>query len=140
MSCCNSTCRQSVIPCLRAQAVNLGDTVQTVADNFGVPPGMVRRWNHLKGDSLRGRRVLYVHLPVAPSASETRRAVASKSKSKKSLRAANDKPVVHHTVKRGETLTSIANTHHTTVAALKRDNGNIATLRPGMILLIRDVK
>jgi LysM domain len=37
-------------------------------------------------------------------------------------------------------LSSIANTHHTTVAALKRDNGNIATLRPGMILLIRDVK
>ena len=120
--------------------VRKGDTVQRVADNFGVPPAMVRRWNHLKGDSLHGRRVLYVHLPVAPSASETSRAAASKSRVKKSLRTANDNPAVRHKVKRGETLSSIANTHHTTVAALKRDNGNVATLRPGMILLIRDVQ
>ena len=28
--------------------VHRGDTVQTVADNFGVPPTMVRRWNHLR--------------------------------------------------------------------------------------------
>lgn len=117
--------------------VRKGDTVQTVADNFGVPPTMVRRWNHLKGDSVRGRRVLYVHLPVAPNANETQRVAAPKSKSKNSLRAVSGKPVVHHKVKQGETLTSIATTHHTTVAALKRDNGDIATLRPGMILLIR---
>src|SRR5579863_7943835 len=32
--------------------VRKGDTVQTVADNFGVPPAMIRRWNHLKGDSV----------------------------------------------------------------------------------------
>jgi LysM repeat protein len=37
----------------------------------------------------------------------------------------------------GETLSSIASSHHTTVEALKRDNDNVATLRPGMILLIR---
>ena len=49
-----------------AYKVRKGDTVETVADNFGVPPAMVRRWNHLKGDSLRGRRVLYVRLPVTP--------------------------------------------------------------------------
>src|SRR3989454_2365182 len=59
--------------------VRKGDTVQSVADNFGVSPSMVRRWNRVKGDSLRGRRVVYVHLPVTPSASETRRSVASKS-------------------------------------------------------------
>jgi LysM repeat protein len=53
---------------------------------------------------------------------------------------ASDQTVVHHKVKKGETLTSIASTHHTTVAALKRDNGDIATLRPGMILLIRAAK
>src|SRR6202142_2428106 len=48
--------------------VRHGDTVQTVADSFSLPPTMVRRWNHLKGDSLRGRRIVYVHLPVTPSA------------------------------------------------------------------------
>ena len=48
--------------------VRRGDTVQTVADNFSLPPTMIRRWNHLRGDSLRGRRIVYVHLPVTPNA------------------------------------------------------------------------
>src|ERR1700688_442720 len=38
--------------------VRKGDTVETVAENFGVSTQMVRRWNGLRGDSLRGRRVL----------------------------------------------------------------------------------
>ena len=114
--------------------VHKGDTVQTVADNFGVSAAMVRRWNHLKGDSVRGRRVLYVHLPVAPNGDRTGR-VASKSIHRKSLRAANGK-AVRHKVAPGETLYSIAKSHNTTVAALIHDNGNLATLRPGMILII----
>ena len=44
--------------------------------------------------------------------------------------------VVHHKVQPGETLYSIAKSHNTTVAALKENNGNLATLRPGMILVI----
>ena len=30
-------------------------TVQSVADNFSLPPIMIRRWNHLRGNSLHGR-------------------------------------------------------------------------------------
>jgi LysM repeat protein len=41
-------------------------------------------------------------------------------------------------VKQGETLYSIATSYNTTVAALKRDNRNVATLRPGMVLLIKE--
>jgi len=101
---------------------------------------MVRRWNHLKGDGLQGRRVLYVHLPVSPgSRAETVRTfVASKSNTVSSLRASVKAPR-HHKVKAGETLNSIASSYKTTVAAIKHDNGNLATLRPGMILVIRDV-
>jgi membrane-bound lytic murein transglycosylase D len=116
--------------------VRKGDTVQTVAENFAVPPAMVRRWNHLKGDSVRGRRVLYIHLPVAPDTSETQRVVATKSKSKNRLHTTAAKPVVHHKVQRGETLSSIAKSHNTTVDALKENNGNLANLRPGMVLVI----
>ena len=50
--------------------VRKGDTVESVAENFGVSAKMVRSWNHLKGSSLAGRKVLYVHLPVAPGARE----------------------------------------------------------------------
>jgi membrane-bound lytic murein transglycosylase D len=118
--------------------VRKGDTVQTVADNFNVPPAMVRRWNHLSGPSVHGRRVLYIHLPVAPgSAASVVQATASKSSSHSNLQA--KKPVVRHKVTPGETLSSIATTHHTTIQALRRDN-NIATLRPGMIILIRPVQ
>src|SRR6266849_6275984 len=71
--------------------VRKGDTVQTVAENFGVPPTMVRRWNHIKGGSLRGRRVVYVHLPVTPNVLESQVAPSSrktsKSKNKKGLQA-----------------------------------------------------
>jgi membrane-bound lytic murein transglycosylase D len=116
--------------------VRKGDTVQTVADNFGVPPTMVRRWNHLKGDSLRGRTVLYVRLPIAPSAAENHATTAAKSNSKKSLHRADTTSIVRHKVQRGETLYSIAKSHNTTVDSLKQDNGNLANLRPGMILVI----
>lgn len=139
--------------------VRKGDTVQSVADNFGVSPQMVRRWNGLRGNGLRGRTVLALHLPIAPSAetakashetaSHTRRPAQtasvkpSKTKTESSAEVASnenapDQPnVLHHKVKSGETLYSIAMTYKTTVAALKRSNQNIATLRPGMILIVR---
>jgi membrane-bound lytic murein transglycosylase D len=119
--------------------VRKGDTVKSVADNFGVPPAMVRRWNHLKGDTLRGRSVVYVHLPVSPGAGQTEVvATVSKSKHKKAVTppAHPGDAVVHHKVKQGETLYSIASTYKITIDALKRDNRNIAVLRPGMVLVI----
>jgi membrane-bound lytic murein transglycosylase D len=121
--------------------VRKGDTVDTVADNFGVPASMVRRWNHLKGNSLSGRRVVYVHLPVAPGSpepSEKRTAVASKRRpnSKTTSHVVNVKQPVRHKVKPGETLYSIATNYHTTVAALEHTNRNVAVLRPGMILVV----
>lgn len=120
--------------------VRKGDTVQTVADNFNVPPTMVRRWNHLPGNSLRGRRVLYVHLPVSPGSREALRASTPKSKPKRVLRPVSSVPAKRHTVQPGETLFSIASSHHTTVAALQRDNGSLAVIKPGMVLIVRDAQ
>jgi membrane-bound lytic murein transglycosylase D len=158
--------------------VHAGDTVESVADNFGVSPQMLRRWNGLHGSSLRGRRVLALHLPITPSAHEAEVASSRSSKSKHSgsgsgssskpaTETATTKPpatksakierlevakadarrpaheetaratVVHHKVKTGETLYSIASFYKTTVAALKRDNRNVAILRPGMILTVQ---
>jgi len=111
--------------------VRKGDTVQSVADNFGVSTTVVKRWNHLKGNSLSGHHVLYVHLPVNPSDSS----VPAKSMGHKSL-SAGAATSVRHSVKPGETLYSIANSYNTTVAAIKENNHNTTTLRPGMILLI----
>ena len=43
-----------------------GDTVLTVAEDFGVPPDKLRRWNRLKGNDLRRGRVLVVYKPLGP--------------------------------------------------------------------------
>jgi membrane-bound lytic murein transglycosylase D len=139
--------------------VRKGDTVQTVAENFGVPAQMVRRWNGLRGDSLHGRTVLALHLPVTPtgetaSTASSRPATRTKTTQTANAKVSAGKPVrkpesndnsedaseqasvLHHKVKSGETLYSIATTYKTTVAALKRNNQNVAVLRPGMILVV----
>ncbi|MGA9508581.1 MAG: LysM peptidoglycan-binding domain-containing protein [Candidatus Sulfotelmatobacter sp.] len=126
--------------------VRRGDTVQTVAENFGVSPQMLRRWNGLRGDSLHGRTVLALHLPVSPngevaSSASSRRSSKAVHTAAKSATASDEESteqasVLHHKVKSGETLYSIATTYKTTVAALKRNNQNVATLRPGMILVV----
>jgi membrane-bound lytic murein transglycosylase D len=136
--------------------VRKGDTVLTVAENFGVSPQMVRRWNGLRSNGLRGRTVLALHLPISPGteadaarkpAGRSRKPVQTAtakgtSKTNSAELAENDQvsgeaSVLRHRVKSGETLYSIATAYKTTVAALKRSNQNIATLRPGMILIVR---
>jgi len=135
--------------------VHKGDTVESVAENFGISPQMLRRWNGLHGSSLSGRRVLALHLPITPSG-EVASSRPSKSKHPKTESASVKPPatksaqiehlktekaengaVLHHKVKAGETLYSIANLYKTTVAALKRDNHNVAVLYPGMILVVQ---
>ena len=143
--------------------VHSGDTVESVADNFGISAQMLRRWNGVHGDSLRGRRVLALHLPISPGAHDAEVAssrVSSRTRSKhpaagsKPAETATVKPpatksaqiehlqaaVVRHKVKHGETLYSIANAYRTTVAALKRDNRNVAVIRPGMILIVQSAR
>jgi membrane-bound lytic murein transglycosylase D len=134
--------------------IRRGDTVETVAENFGVSAKMIRTWNRLKGDSLAGRKILLVHLPVTPGKRETqvdsRRAAgrstsmhktaSAKTTSNPSAHHNASGAVVHHKVKAGETLYSIASSYNTTVSALKHENSNIAILRPGMILIIPDVR
>lgn len=127
--------------------VHAGDTVQSVAENFGVPASMVQRWNRLKGNSVKGRRVLYIHLPVQPGtpgaqvmAASTRNSSKSKSFANNHLQTITKKlpPPVRHKVKRGETLSSIANAYNTTVDAIRKDNRNVnvALLRAGTVLVI----
>jgi LysM repeat protein len=118
---------------------------------------MLRRWNGLRGDSLHGRTVLALHLPVTPSgenstaasrkSTKTSRTAAqlatAKAPAARSARTSDDEDaaeqasVLHHKVKSGETFYSIATAYKTTVAALKRSNQNVATLRPGMILVVQ---
>jgi membrane-bound lytic murein transglycosylase D len=46
--------------------VRKGDTVLSVADDFGVAPDRLRRWNRLKGNQLTRGRTLIIYKPLAP--------------------------------------------------------------------------
>lgn len=121
--------------------VRRGDTVLTVADDFSVPVERLRRWNHLRGNQLRVGHVLRIYRPVAvsegrPTETVSRSKLSTKSHGKSDLRTS--KRTIHHRVKQGETLYSIAQDYKTTVAELRRDNGKTAShLQAGAILVIR---
>ena len=121
---------------LTVYRVRKTDTVQTVSDNLGIPAVTIRRWNRLKGESLAGKRVLYVHLPVSPAVASTEQAASANPHRNSHLAEAEPSAPVRHTVKRGETLYSIATNYKTSVAAIKQTNAHVATLRPGMVLII----
>jgi len=50
--------------------VRRGDTVLSVADDFGVPTEKIRQWNHLRGNALRAGRSLTIFKPVAAAGPE----------------------------------------------------------------------
>jgi len=127
--------------------VRQGDTVLSVADEWGVAPEMVRKWNKLRGNDLRRGRTLFIHRPITDTARVSgggeSRAKSSKSKNGKTLNASAKKPSgrVTHTVKKGETLSSIASQYNTSVAAIRRDNSRAAAhLKPGDVLIISSVR
>jgi membrane-bound lytic murein transglycosylase D len=130
--------------------VRKGDTVASVADDFEVPVDKVRKWNHLRGSELTPGRMLVVYKPTSsesaeadPSEAKTETEPKSASgsaarTSSKSSKTESSEVAKYHKVKKGETLSSIAESNHTSVAALKRDNPKLAAnLRAGEVLLIR---
>lgn len=118
--------------------VRRGDTVLSIADDFGVPPEKLRKWNRLRGNSVRGRRFVVVYRPVAQPEPVVRSAKSTSKAKKKS----NLQPISggerRYTVRAGDTLYSIASEHGTSVAALRRDNPKFTeNLHPGDVLVIK---
>jgi membrane-bound lytic murein transglycosylase D len=123
--------------------VRKGDSVASVADDFEVSVEKLRKWNHLKGGQLTPGRTLVIYKPLSPDSAE---ASSPEPKAQESASTHGGKPTAssssqtakYHKVKKGETLAGIAESNHTSVAALKRDNPNLdANLRAGDVLLIR---
>jgi peptidoglycan lytic transglycosylase D len=114
--------------------VRRGDTVLSIADDFGVPADKLRRWNRLKGNSLRAGRTLVIYRPVAQPEASTAKSKGNKN-SNLSAKAASQRL---HRVRAGDTLYSIAAEYGTSVAALRRDNRRAsAVLHPGDVLVIK---
>jgi peptidoglycan lytic transglycosylase D len=129
--------------------VRKGDTLYSVADDFEVPAEKLRKWNHLRGNTLVPGRVLLVYKPAGSggleSASSSHGDPSARTKgSHKAATAMSDKTTTttaksaeYHKVRKGETLSSIAESYNTSVAALKRDNPKLAaSLRAGDVIVI----
>ena len=77
-----------------------GDTVLTVAEDFGVPPDRLRRWNGLKGNGLRRGRVLVIYKPLAPGEADK----APARRRKKTAKGTTAKPKATAAAAQKETL------------------------------------
>ena len=138
--------------------IRKGDTLDSVADDFEVPAANLKKWNHLRGTALVPGHTLVIYKPTGSSGPEVASAshdkaspkgkgssksstTASKStspsKSTKASKSSTAKAAKYHKVKKGETLSSIAESCNTSVAALKRDNPKLAaSLRAGDVLVV----
>jgi len=130
--------------------VRKGDTVGSIADDFQVPVEKLRKWNHVTGNTVAVGHTLLIYKPLAgsggaqvasagsdppsPSGKQGKKAASAKSGPKP---ASATQAATYHKVKKGETLSSIAQSYNTTVANLKKNNANLsANLRPGEVLVI----
>jgi membrane-bound lytic murein transglycosylase D len=78
--------------------VRKGDTILSVADDFGVPAQSVRKWNRLKGNTLVAGRVLVIYRPVAPRVEDQPEASTRTSPSGGSTGAAKTESIHSKTV------------------------------------------
>ncbi len=123
--------------------VRTGDTLYSIADDFEVPVEKLRKWNHLRGSKVAVGRTLVIYKPLSGDTEEVASEERSPSKSGTGSHAGKSSAKTaakakYHKVKKGETLSGIASSYDTTVAALQRDNGKTAAnLHPGDVLVIR---
>lgn len=122
--------------------VRKGETITSVAAKYGVSTANLRRWNGLKSKSaLRVGQRLKVYLPAAVletgqpqstapadtarQADTTKTAATQAPPPVKSSTSANTPKTgsTVYIVKKGDSLSSIAARHHTTVAKLRQANG-----------------
>jgi membrane-bound lytic murein transglycosylase D len=97
--------------------VRRGDTVLSVADDFGVPPERLRRWNRLEGDQLTHGRVLVIYRPVAV---RDQAVINTPSRHSKSAHSSSNRKPATKTAQASTHTSHKATTHATTTAAHSR--------------------
>lgn len=121
--------------------VQRGDTLEGIADRFDVTVAQLKRWNGIRGAKVaRGTRLrIYAGGSEPSSGSRARSAQASPAVKPVSASGAEKPEAVRHTVKRGETLYSIAREYSTTVSRLREANPFLADreLEAGDVLTIQ---
>lgn len=97
--------------------VKKGETLAGIAKKYHVSVANLRKWNNLKRDTIHVGQKLTIYRSGAPMAQ------ATKSTKSNSTASSSSGSTVTHTVKKGETLSSIARKHNCTVNEIKKWNG-----------------
>ena len=103
--------------------VHRGETLDAIASRFDVTVSELKRWNHIRGNQVRHGARLRIYAggeTMTGSRSAENRPTRVREVSATSRGASADP--VHHKVRRGETLYSIAHQYGTTVSALRESN------------------
>jgi len=118
---------QSIADGRSTHVVRKGQTLASIASEYGCSISDIRRWNHLTTGSVRRGTRLKIRSDAADSTG-TLAAMADSAQIAGIRASAKHRGTVRRgsgsvTVHRGDTLAGIARRHGTTVAALKRANG-----------------
>ena len=115
--------------------VKKGESLGSVARKYHVTVSKIKQWNHLKRETLHVGQRLTIYRSGSPMAQVNK---TTKSSSKNNNKATKTQSTKTHTVKKGETLSSIARKYGCTVNDLKKWNnlkGN--TVKVGQKLKIK---
>ncbi len=127
----------------KTHTVKSGDTLSSIASKYGLSISELKKLNGMKGDKiLAGQKLKVGSAPVSDSAAKSSKseskAESKSSKSESKAESKSDAPkVVKYTVRRGDTLGTIAERYDCSVAELKSWNGiRGSTIYPGQKLKI----
>ena len=100
--------------------VKKGESLGSVARKYHVTVAKIKKWNHLKRETLHVGQRLTIYRSGSPSAQVNNK--TTKSSAKNNNKATKSASLKTHTVKRGETLSSISRKYGCTVNDLKKWN------------------
>lgn len=115
--------------------VKKGESLGSIARKYHVTVAKIKKWNHLKRETLHVGQRLTIYRSGSPMAQVSK---TTKSSAKNTNKATKSSSVKTHTVKKGETLSSVARKYGCTVNDLKKWNnlkGN--TVKVGQKLKIK---
>ena len=119
--------------------VKKGESLGSIARKYHVTVAKLKKWNHLKRDTLHVGQRLTIYRSGGPvtQVSQSTNTSSSKSSSTKSTKSKTTTTKTH-TVKKGETLSSISRKYGCTVNDLKKWNGlKSNTVKVGQKLKIK---
>ena len=99
--------------------VKKGESLGSVARKYHVTVSKIKKWNHLKRETLHVGQRLTIYRSGSPMAQVGK---TTKSSAKNNNKATKSSSTKTHTVKKGETLSSIARKYGCTVNDLKKWN------------------